>query len=96
MDWIALLQIMHIASHFKFDPANGNDSYLLLGDGSHLPLKEIGKMKFTNVRVADVVGLRDCTRWRIRGQPWRGGREPRSDCPETRRPRGTRNAVARG
>ena len=43
--------IVHIASHFKFNPANADDSYLLLGDGSHLSLKQIGKMNFKKVEL---------------------------------------------
>ena len=43
--------IIHIASHFKFDPANADDSFLLLGDGNHLSLKQIGKMNFSNVEL---------------------------------------------
>jgi CHAT domain-containing protein len=43
--------IIHIASHFKFDPANADDSFLLLGDGNHLSLKQIGKMNFKNVEL---------------------------------------------
>jgi CHAT domain-containing protein len=43
--------IIHIASHFKFDPANADDSYLLLGDGNHLSLKQIGKMNFKSVEL---------------------------------------------
>jgi CHAT domain-containing protein len=43
--------IIHIASHFKFDPANADDSFLLLGDGTHLSLKQIGKMNFKNVEL---------------------------------------------
>jgi CHAT domain-containing protein/tetratricopeptide (TPR) repeat protein len=33
--------VLHIASHFKFTPGTEADSYLLLGDGSHLSLKDI-------------------------------------------------------
>lgn len=43
--------IIHIASHFKFDPANADDSYLLLGDGNHMSLKQIGKMNFKSVEL---------------------------------------------
>jgi CHAT domain-containing protein/tetratricopeptide (TPR) repeat protein len=33
--------MVHIASHFKFQPGNEADSYLLLGNGNHLSLAEI-------------------------------------------------------
>lgn len=43
--------IIHIASHFKFDPANAEASYLLLGDGNHLSLKEISTLNFKRVEL---------------------------------------------
>jgi CHAT domain-containing protein len=33
--------VVHIASHFAVQPGNETDSFLLLGDGSHLPLSKI-------------------------------------------------------
>jgi CHAT domain-containing protein/Tfp pilus assembly protein PilF len=33
--------LVHIASHFQFKPGNETDSFLLLGDGSHLTLAQI-------------------------------------------------------
>lgn len=33
--------LVHIASHFSFNPGNETDSFLLLGDGSHLSLEEL-------------------------------------------------------
>jgi CHAT domain-containing protein/Tfp pilus assembly protein PilF len=33
--------LVHIASHFKFTPGDDTKSYLVLGDGSHLPLSEV-------------------------------------------------------
>ncbi len=33
--------VLHLASHFQFTPGTEADSYLLLGDGSHLSLKDI-------------------------------------------------------
>lgn len=33
--------LVHIASHFRFQPGNEMNSFLLLGDGSHLTLAEI-------------------------------------------------------
>jgi len=36
--------VVHIASHFKFQPGNETQSFLLLGDGTHLTLAEIKDM----------------------------------------------------
>jgi CHAT domain-containing protein/tetratricopeptide (TPR) repeat protein len=33
--------VVHIASHFRFQPGNETQSYLLLGDGGHLSLAEL-------------------------------------------------------
>lgn len=33
--------LVHVASHFQFEPGNETDSYLLLGDGSRLSLAQI-------------------------------------------------------
>jgi len=33
--------VVHIASHFRFQPGNETDSFLLLGDGNHLRLAEL-------------------------------------------------------
>jgi CHAT domain-containing protein len=33
--------IVHVASHFAFQPGNETDSYLLLGDGTHLSLAQL-------------------------------------------------------
>jgi len=33
--------VVHIASHFRFMPGDESKSFLLLGDGSHLSLKEV-------------------------------------------------------
>src|SRR5580700_5086954 len=33
--------VVHIASHFRFQPGNDTQSYLLLGDGGHLSLAEL-------------------------------------------------------
>ena len=38
-------RVVHIASHFRFKPGNEADSYLLLGDGGHMSLAEVGKME---------------------------------------------------
>jgi CHAT domain-containing protein/Tfp pilus assembly protein PilF len=37
-------RVVHIASHFRFKPGNETDSYLLLGDGGHMSLADMGKM----------------------------------------------------
>lgn len=34
-------QVVHIASHFSFRPGNATQSFLLLGDGSHLTVEDI-------------------------------------------------------
>jgi CHAT domain-containing protein/Tfp pilus assembly protein PilF len=38
-------RVVHIASHFRFKPGNETDSYLLLGDGGHLSLADVGTME---------------------------------------------------
>ncbi|HYH85099.1 MAG TPA: CHAT domain-containing protein, partial [Pyrinomonadaceae bacterium] len=35
------LPLVHVASHFQFEPGNETDSYLLMGDGSRLSLAQI-------------------------------------------------------
>jgi CHAT domain-containing protein/tetratricopeptide (TPR) repeat protein len=37
-------RVVHIASHFRFKPGNETDSYLLLGDGGHMSLADVGNM----------------------------------------------------
>jgi CHAT domain-containing protein/tetratricopeptide (TPR) repeat protein len=49
--------IVHIASHFVFEPAQESSSYLLLGDGSRLTLAELVKMRFDGV---DLIALSAC------------------------------------
>jgi CHAT domain-containing protein/tetratricopeptide (TPR) repeat protein len=51
--------VVHLASHFKFTPGNEADSFLLMGDGKPLSLKDIkdGGFKFTDV---DLVTLSAC------------------------------------
>jgi CHAT domain-containing protein len=34
-------EVVHIASHFRFQPGNDTESYLLLGNGEHLSLAEL-------------------------------------------------------
>lgn len=36
--------VVHIASHFQFKPGDETASYLLLGDGEHMTLAEVGTM----------------------------------------------------
>ncbi|MEW6129177.1 MAG: CHAT domain-containing protein [Acidobacteriota bacterium] len=36
--------VVHIASHFQFKPGNETNSFLLLGDGSHLSLAELKRL----------------------------------------------------
>ena len=35
-------QVLHVASHFRFEPGDAAASHLLLGDGSRLSLRELG------------------------------------------------------
>ena len=51
--------VLHIASHFKFTPGTESDSYLLLGDGSHLSLRQIREddLQFDHV---DLLTLSAC------------------------------------
>jgi CHAT domain-containing protein/tetratricopeptide (TPR) repeat protein len=43
--------IIHIASHFKFDPASTDRSFLLLGDGKPLSLTRISTLNFSHVEL---------------------------------------------
>jgi CHAT domain-containing protein len=44
--------IVHIASHFQFTPGSMDDSFLLLGDGSHMTLAQIrNKLNFNSVEL---------------------------------------------
>jgi CHAT domain-containing protein len=44
--------IIHIASHFQFTPGSMDDSFLLLGDGSHMTLAQIKtKLNFNSVEL---------------------------------------------
>jgi CHAT domain-containing protein len=50
--------VIHIASHFQFTPGSMDDSFLLLGDGSHMTLAQIRtKLNFNNV---DLLTLSAC------------------------------------
>jgi CHAT domain-containing protein len=42
--------IIHIVSHFQFTPGSMDDSFLLLGDGTHLSLAQI-KLDFNSVEL---------------------------------------------
>lgn len=60
---LALLKkpaILHIASHFNLKPGQEDDSFLLLGDGSHLKLSEIRKQKALSFKGIDLVTLSAC------------------------------------
>ncbi|MEM6276101.1 MAG: CHAT domain-containing protein [Pseudomonadota bacterium] len=51
-------ELLHIASHFALVPGQVDDSFLLMGDGSHLPLSEIAdRFRFTGV---DLLTLSAC------------------------------------
>ena len=51
--------VIHLASHFKFTPGNEADSFLLLGDGRHLSLRELrdGAYRFDHL---DLLTLSAC------------------------------------
>jgi CHAT domain-containing protein/Flp pilus assembly protein TadD len=51
--------VVHIASHFRFQPGDETASFLLLGDGSHLPLSQFKTLP--NVfRGVDLLALSAC------------------------------------
>ena len=39
---IARYPVVHLATHFQFRPGDAENSYLLLGDGTHLSLAKLG------------------------------------------------------
>jgi len=39
--------VVHLASHFRFTPGNEADSFLLLGDGNHLSLRELREATYS-------------------------------------------------
>jgi len=51
--------VVHLASHFVFKPGTVADSFLLLGDGSHLSLQTLGSAKF-RFRGVDLLTLSAC------------------------------------
>jgi CHAT domain-containing protein len=74
--------VVHIASHFRFQPGNEMQSYLLLGDGRHLSLAELksaGNL-FRGVQLLTLsacnTGMGDGTEVEVSGR-FRSGREPR-------------------
>ncbi|MGE0006773.1 MAG: CHAT domain-containing protein [Parvibaculaceae bacterium] len=53
-------QILHIASHFRFRPGNEMNSYLLLGNGDGLSLKQLRTQKRFRFRGIDLITLSAC------------------------------------
>ncbi|MGO8671971.1 MAG: CHAT domain-containing protein [Capsulimonadaceae bacterium] len=51
--------VVHIASHFELDPANGDDSGLLLGDGTTLKVSDLDTMP-NDFKNTDLVTLSAC------------------------------------
>jgi CHAT domain-containing protein len=49
--------VLHIASHFVFQPGTEADSFLVLGDGSRLSLAELKRYRFRDV---DLITLSAC------------------------------------
>ncbi len=52
--------ILHIASHFALKPGREDDSFLLLGDGSHLPLSKIRSTRALRFQGVDLLTLSAC------------------------------------
>lgn len=52
--------ILHIASHFSLQPGREDDSFLLLGDGSHLPLSKIRETRALRFQGVDLLTLSAC------------------------------------
>lgn len=52
--------ILHIASHFNLVPGREDDSFLLLGDGSHLPLSRIRSTRALRFQGVDLLTLSAC------------------------------------
>ncbi len=52
--------VLHIASHFNLVPGREDDSFLLLGDGSHLPLSTIRNNESLRFAGVDLVTLSAC------------------------------------
>lgn len=52
--------ILHIASHFNLVPGAEDDSFLLLGDGAHLPLSKIRNTDALSFKGIDLLTLSAC------------------------------------
>lgn len=52
--------ILHIASHFNLVPGREDDSFLLLGDGEHLPLSKIRATRALRFTGVDLLTLSAC------------------------------------
>jgi CHAT domain-containing protein/tetratricopeptide (TPR) repeat protein len=53
-------EILHIASHFNLMPGQEDDSFLLLGDGEHLPLGKIRSTRALSFKGIDLLTLSAC------------------------------------
>lgn len=53
-------EVLHIASHFALQPGQEDASFLLLGDGSHLPLSKLRATKALSFRGIDLLTLSAC------------------------------------
>jgi CHAT domain-containing protein len=53
-------EVLHIASHFALQPGQEDASFLLLGDGSHLPLSKLRATKALSFRGVDLLTLSAC------------------------------------
>lgn len=53
-------QVLHIASHFNLLPGREDDSFLLLGDGSRLPLSKIRTTRALRFQGVDLLTLSAC------------------------------------
>ncbi|WP_370320292.1 CHAT domain-containing protein [Oricola sp.] len=53
-------EILHIASHFNLMPGQIDNSFLLLGDGAHLPLSDIRNKRALSFKGIDLVTLSAC------------------------------------
>ena len=51
--------VLHLASHFQFQPGNEDESFLLLGDGGHLTLAQLRKGTYKLAGV-DLLALSAC------------------------------------
>lgn len=69
-------QVVHLATHFVLDAAGEESSYLLLGDGERLPLRELRQLPWHGVRLAFLsacdTGLALPTGDKGKGREWAG------------------------